>query len=215
MKKVFFFIGVIFFSELSFSQSEKKNILTFSGIEPIFSKRFNLGYIREINEKIWLGTSVGISQNIIGPVEEEYKNHRAFEIRPEVLYSLAPKTKAKHFVSLEGYYINVNKNIFEGRYFQKEGYTFAFDFANYRRKTTGLNLNYSCLLNFNSSGNFGLMPKIGFGLRNNMVEYYNVQNPREVENGIDDITLGFKNQRTQGSTTGAAFVMDVKLFYRF
>ncbi|MGN7866116.1 hypothetical protein [Chryseobacterium sp. 22458] len=208
----------IFFSffETVYAQSDDyKSIFTVSAFAPFRDQRYNIGYMRKINERWWVGTELAYGTDKITPVTIstfEGKN-RIFEIRPEVFYSLAPQSRLKHFVSAEVFYLNQTGKNISGKYYDENEVYYSFSSADYKRTKYGLNINYSILLHKESSW-FGFMPKIGFGIRQKNVSYTNMTGKEEDYAPTDGLPFDYRSNR-QGSNLSFNFNVDMKFIFKF
>ncbi|WP_185287251.1 hypothetical protein [Chryseobacterium lactis] len=215
MKKKLLLLAFFSFFTTIYAQSDYKSILTVSAFTPFRDQRYNVGYMRKINERWWIGGELGYGTDKITPVNIgnfEGKN-RIFEIKPEVFYSLAPQSRLKHFVSAEAFYLQQTGKDVSGTYYDENDVYYSFSSADYKRTKYGLNINYSILLHKESSW-FGFMPKIGFGIRQRNVSYTNMTG-REVDDAPRD-GLPFDYQlNQQGSNLGFNFNVDMKIIFKF
>ncbi len=210
---LFVFLG---FFKTTYAQSDDyKSILTVSAFAPFRDQRYNIGYMRKINERWWVGSEVAYGTDKIIPVNMghfEGKN-RVFEIKPEVFYSLAPQSRLKHFVSAEAFYLNQTGKNISGKYYDENDVYYSFSSADYKRTKYGLNINYSILLHKESSW-FGFMPKIGFGIRQKNISYTHMTGKEEDDAPIDGLPFDYHSNR-QGSNLRFNFNIDMKFIFKF
>ncbi len=216
MKKFLLLIFICLLSSPFSAQSEEyKSIITVSSFSPFRDQRYNVGYMRKVSERWWIGTEVAYGANGMTPINIgnfEGKN-RIFEIRPEVFYSLAPQSRLKHFVSAEAFYLNqVGKGV-TGNYYDRNEDYYSFSSADYKRIKYGLNINYSILLHKETSW-FGFMPKIGFGLRHRDISYTNTIDKMPADPPIDGLPFDYHLNR-EGSDLLFNFNIDMKLIFKF
>lgn len=100
-------ICLLAFSQLMFSQEEKKSFVTFSLLKPglSFAPRLVVGYMRQINERSWLGLEAGYGSDGLRLDERTKDNYRGFEIRPEFYYDTKGSERTKHFLTFALFYI--------------------------------------------------------------------------------------------------------------
>jgi hypothetical protein len=216
MKKNLLLIFILTLSNQFSAQSEDfKSIITVSTFSPFRDQRYNVGYMRKLSERWWIGTELAYGANGITPINTgsfEGKN-RIFEIRPEVFYSLAPQSRLKHFVSAEAFYLNhVGKGI-SGNYYDRNDEYYYFNSADYKREKYGLNINYSILLHRETSW-FGFMPKIGFGIRQRNISYKNMVDKMPGAPPVDGLPFDYQINH-EGSNFGFNFNIDMKLIFKF
>lgn len=215
MKKKLLLLAFFSFFTTIYAQSDYKSILTVSAFTPFRDQRYNVGYMRKIDERWWIGGELGYGTDKITPVSIgnfEGKN-RIFEIKPEVFYSLAPQSRLKHFVSAEAFYLQQTGKDVSGMYYDENNVYYSFSSADYKRTKYGLNINYSILIHKESSW-FGIMPKIGFGIRQRNVSYTNMTG-REVDDAPrDGLPFDYQLNR-QGSNLGFNFNVDMKIIFKF
>jgi hypothetical protein len=228
MKSNFLLIVLlILFGSHSFAQEkierEFNSIITFSSFSPIvnYAPRWNLGYIRKIDKRYWLGLELGygskdISVNFAedgGWIKNDYK---IFEIKPELYFDLRPNSKLKHLLSVEFQYVNHTDKFNNSWYFDLNDKTYYnYDFADYKRIKYGINVNYNLILNITK--NLALMPKIGIGYRKRDVQYSNIVNRIEdeffeEEGFVAPDVNGFL--RDNGDIGGFNFNLDLRIIYK-
>jgi hypothetical protein len=228
MKSNFLLIVLlILFGSHSFAQEkierEFNSIITFSSFSPIvnYAPRWNLGYIRKIDKRYWLGLELGygskdISVNFAedgGWIKNDYK---IFEIKPELYFDLRPNSKLKHLLSVEFQYVNHTDKFNNSWYFDLNDKTYYnYDFADYKRIKYGINVNYNLILNITK--NLALMPKIGIGYRKRDVQYSNTVNRIEdeffeEEGFVAPDVNGFL--RDNGDIGGFNFNLDLRIIYK-
>uniref|UniRef100_UPI004049AA76 hypothetical protein n=2 Tax=Flavobacterium sp. TaxID=239 RepID=UPI004049AA76 len=228
MKSNFLLIVLlILFGSHSFAQEkierEFNSIITFSSFSPIvnYAPRWNLGYIRKIDKRYWLGLELGygskdISVNFAedgGWIKNDYK---IFEIKPELYFDLRPNSKLKHLLSVEFQYVNHTDKFNNSWYFDLNDKTYYnYDFADYKRIKYGINVNYNLI--FNITKNLALMPKIGIGYRKRDVQYSNIVNRIEdeffeKEGFVAPDVNGFL--RDNGDIGGFNFNLDLRIIYK-
>ncbi|MFD2907628.1 hypothetical protein ACFSX9_02660 [Flavobacterium ardleyense] len=230
MKSSYILISfVILFTNFTFAQEksidEFNSIITLSTFSPIvnYAPRWNLGYIRKIDKRYWLGFELGygnknISVNFAekgGYIKNDYK---IFEIKPEIYYDLKPKSKLKHLLSLEFQYVKHTDKFNNSWYYDLDSKTyFKFDSAEYQRIKYGIGINYNLI--YNITKNLALLQKAGIGFRKRDVLYSNVINRIEDENfeepdsSVIPVSNGFL--RDNGINNSFNFNLDLKIIYKF
>lgn len=216
MKKILLlFTFFSFFETVSAQSNDYKSILTVSAFAPFRDQRYNIGYMRKIAERWWVGTELAYGSNGITPVDIgnfEGKN-KIFEIKPEVFYSLLPQSRLKHFVSAEVFYLNQKGKNVSGNYYDQNDVYYSFSSADYERTKYGLNINYSILLHKESSW-FGFMPKIGFGIRQRKIAYTNMTGKTEDYPPTDGLPFDYRLNE-EGSNLRFNFNVDMKFIIKF
>lgn len=230
MKSNFLLIALlILFGSHSLAQEkierEYNSIITFSTFSPIvnYAPRWNLGYIRKIEKRYWLGVEIGYgNQNLSVNFAEEggwiKKDYKIFEIKPEIYYDLRPKSNLKHLLSLELQYLNHLDNFKNSWYYNLENKTYyRYDLADYQRVKYGVNINYSLI--YNITKKLAIMQKTGIGFRQRNVKYSNIINKIEDENfeESDVILVPVSNGflRDNGINNSFNFNLDLKIIYKF
>lgn len=216
MKKFLLLIFICVLSSQFSAQSEDlKSIITVSTFSPFRDQRYNIGYMRKLSERWWIGTELAYGANDLTPVDIgnfEGKNW-IFEIRPEVFYSLAPQSRLKHLVSAEVFYMNQDGKDVSGNYYDRNDDYYFFNSADYKREKYGLNINYSILLHRATSW-FGFMPKIGLGIRQRNISYKNMIDKIPRDPPIDGLPFDYQLNH-EGSNLGFNFNIDMKLIFKF
>ncbi|MFY1045589.1 hypothetical protein [Chryseobacterium sp. GP-SGM7] len=216
MKKYLLLVFIYVFSSPFFAQSgDYKSMITVSVFAPLRDQRYNVGYIRKLSERWWIGGEVAYGTDGLTPIKigDFDGKSRIFEIRPEVFYSLAPQSRLKHFVSAEAFYLNhFGKNV-SGNYYDRNEDYYSFTSSNYNRIKYGFNINYSILLHKKTSW-FGFMPKIGFGLRQRKISYTNMDGKMPNDPPIDGLPFDYLLNH-EGSDLLFNFNIDMKLIFKF
>jgi len=219
---IFFFTNSIFSQEKT---NDFKSIATFSIFSPTISyaPRWNLGFIRKIEKRYWIGLEIGYgNQNLSVNFAEEggwIKNdYKIFEIKPEIYYDLRPKSNLKHLLSLELQYLNHSDKFNNSWYYDIENKTYyKYDLADYQRNKYGVNINYSLI--YNITKKLALMQKTGIGFRQRNVKYSDIINKIEDEyfEESDVILVPVSNGflRDNGVNNSFNFNLDLKIIYKF
>ena len=221
---IFITISVKFYGQVV-NNEPTKSIVTFSLFTSTISyaPRWNVGYIKKISDRYWVGIDLGYGNknttiNFAKSSNWINDNYQLFEIRPEIYYDLNLKSKLKHLISAELFYIN-HKDNFKNSWFldTNENVYYKYDSADYSRIKYGLNLNYNIL--FNLSGKLALMQKVGIGFKHRNVTYTNIVN--KVEDQFHEATESFipvNNNafiKDSGIESGLNFNLELKLIYKF
>lgn len=212
MKTKIFLSLLLFGFTFGQAQEESKTIVTTGILTYVkFSPSVNLGVMHKVGDRVWLGAEGGIGVKV--NKFERGENYRYYEIRPEVFYDLRPNTKLKHLVSAELFYIKHNETFTNAKY-NLNNETYRFDRADYERTKIGGNINYTLMYYF--SDNFGVMQKVGLGVRNRNVEYSNVLGKAVSEfNGYPPFNEIGNYRYNAGSYTTVNFDLAFRLFYKF
>lgn len=219
----FLFLMLLSFANLNAQEKEenlKSGFITFNLTSPIFSyaPRWDIGYYKTLNQRFIVGIEAGYGNynstiNFATDNDILTEDYKLFEIRPEVIYIINPERKTKKFFSGEVYFIH-HTDAFTTSRFSEGNREFFFESADYRRIKYGFNLNYGMIINFTK--NFGMIPKLGMGLRFRSVKYLDIIGKSERFN--DDEGEGFPNIdgfiQHSGHQMGFNFVFDIKLFFR-
>lgn len=213
--KTLFFALFLSLSTFSFGQEEFKSMATFDFLTASMSQspRLNVGYIQKMNKNIWLGIDVGYGFGELdyGPITPKYQ---LFEIRPEIYYDLRPNTKLKHVLSFEGFYIH-HKDTFKNSSFEYRNQNYKYSKADYKRIKIGANLNYNLMYYFGKR--WGLMQKVGLGLRHRNTHYSNVEGLTEGDDddGLPILSEANNYKKNIGSAFGLNFNLAFRFFYKF
>jgi hypothetical protein len=216
MKK---FLSLLFIcvllSEFSAQSEDFKSIITVSTFSPFRDQRYNVGYMRKLSERWWIGAEVGYGSDGITPFDHnDFKGKfNMFEIRPEVFYSLNPNSRLKHMISAEVFYLNHKGDHVSGNYYDENDNYYSFGSADYKRTKTGLNINYSIMLHRESSW-FGFIPKIGFGIRQSDISYKNVIDREIAYEPTDGLPFQYLLNK-EGSNVRFNFNIDIKIIFKF
>ncbi|TXF79117.1 hypothetical protein [Chryseobacterium sp.] len=215
MKKLVLLIAAVFCGTANAQSSDYRNIVTVGTVSALASNRWTVGYMHELNEKIWLGAEVGVGARPIAfRMDDWITEFSSFEIRPEIYYSLAPDRKSKHFLSASLFYVNTQQHLKDGD-FSENGANYTYDETDYQKTKKGVGVNYSFLM-LKEGGRFGVMPKIGIGLPDVDIKYENTVGKTETQGPTDDFSLGLAGMNSDaGSHTRLNMYFDIKLFYRF
>ncbi|PIE50079.1 MAG: hypothetical protein CSA38_05230 [Flavobacteriales bacterium] len=221
MKKIGIFIGIglCFFGN---AQEKFQSLATLDVLTGSFSfnPRINAGFIQKIDERVWVGVDVGYGNaGLIGTNHRIRENYQLFEVRPEVYYDLRPSTKLKHLVSIEPFYIK-HTDTFKNSWFQQKGGNFGlpqnykYQQADYKRIKIGANINYNLLYYFGKR--FGLMQKVGIGIRNRNVQYNNIVGLEQDYSKHYSTELSGSNYRIKaGNEVGINLNLAFRFFYKF
>ncbi|MGX7666661.1 hypothetical protein [Flavobacterium pedocola] len=227
LKKLLFCISTLFTLMCNSQEqlnNEPKSIISLSLLTPTasYAPRWNIGYMRKLNERYWIGLDFGYGNNkiSINPAEEGgwiTDSYKLIEIRPEIYYDLRPKSKLKHLISVELFYI-YHKDEFEDNWYYdlNEKKYYEYDFANYKRIKYGTNINYNLIYYLGKK--IAFMQKVGIGFRKRNVEYSNIINKSESPNfeepdGGIIRTNGFI--KDNGISNAFNFNLDFKIIYKF
>lgn len=205
-------------SPLQVSEDQKQgnyhSVITVSSFAPFRDQRFNVGYMHQLNSRWWLGTEIAYGQKGMTPYnlgfEDDYK---IYEVKPELYYSLDPRSRLKHFLSAELSYLNHRSERTNAGYYDSSGEYYRFDAADFRRIRKGLSINYSILLHRESSW-FGFMPKVGIGIAHRSVRYHHVEGKQPDFEGPDDMRF-FPNFDREQSNMRLMVNVDMKFIFKF
>lgn len=190
------------------------SIITVSSFAPFRDQRFNVGYMHRLNSRWWLGTELAYGQKGMTPYNLGFDgDYRIYEIKPEVYYSLDPKSRLKHFLSAELYYLNHSSERKNAGYYDSAGQYYTYDSADFKRIRKGLSINYSILLHRESSW-FGFMPKVGIGIARRTIRYEHIQGKQFAFEGPDDLPFFPQFDREQ-SNMRLMVNVDMKFIFKF
>lgn len=195
-------------------QANYHSIITVSSFAPFRDQRFNVGYMHQLNSRWWLGTELAYGQKGMTPYNLGFEgDYRIYEIKPEVYYSLNPKSRLKHFLSAELSYLNHSSERTNAGYYDSSGEYYRFDAADFKRIRKGLSINYSILLHRESSW-FGFMPKVGLGIAHRSVRYDHVEGKQPSSEILDDMRF-FPNFDREQSNMRVMVNVDMKFIFKF
>lgn len=203
---------------------EIKNLITFSLISPtVYSEdRTQLGYYRKLKNRFFVGADIGFgSDDTIEAYPLKNKNHELLEIRPEIYFSLNDAShKLKRLLSLEFFHIK-HQAQFQSYAFREvtnEDKLTYYDSADYERVKYGVNCNYNVI--YHLGKRLSLMQSLGLGVKNRIVSFNNVKNPRIEEQNDGEswfpvfklFNFGGKNYLFEnGKSLRMNFYFDLKL----
>ena len=227
MKINFFYVLILLFAwqQISAQDTLRQNkivSLNVSSYALTETPRWTFGYTQKISKRWWAGIEAGYGSFWLSVHGRERdfltKDYNLFELRPSVYYDLRPKSKIKHLLSAELFYIHHTDHFTNEWYYDKSGTYYEYDSADYKRIKTGVNLNLNTI--FYLGKRFVLWQQIGGGIRNRKVSYGNMVDQRVSErfnDGEDHLDLfGFDNHiKKEGSYIGFNFNMSLKLAYIF
>ena len=197
--------------------------------------RYNIGYFYPINEKYKVGGTIGFGSNdilvgsdgnktwteIVGKPKDNYK---IFEIRPEIQKHFRRSRKTPHFIGLQFQYL-YHTEIFKERvrfYTAKEDYRVNADYGEFLRIKYGVLFEYGMQIHFNKNKSWGMVPKLGVGIKNRYVKYKNLKNVNRYpyDDWEGNMFIYFDLNPTNfyeytGTVIGLDMNFDLSLFYRF
>lgn len=217
MKKILLILLVS--CSLQAQETLHKNRLTVGLINQIeVAPRYNLGYFRDITEKISVGVTFGYGNYNIMYVQpaENTENYKLFEIRPEIMFFHRTTKKSPHYVSAEFFYIN-HTDRFSKSYYYKNNRDVFFDQANYQRTKMGLNINYGIVVSFNKNKRFGMIPEMGLGYKIRNVKFSNIINEKVSESESEGcFPYSSENMYHElGTIKNIHFNFNWRLYYKF
>ncbi|SEN08366.1 hypothetical protein [Chryseobacterium taichungense] len=203
-------------SSPSYGQKQERDhsIITISGLAPLRDQRWNIGYLHKLNKRWWIGAEVAYGQKGMTPYNLGFEgDFKVFEVKPELYYSLNPKSRLKHFISAEFSYLNHSSQRVNDGYYDTTGQYYNYTSADFKRIRKGLSINYSILLGRRSSW-FGFMPKVGLGIAHRNISYQHVEGKTLSYEPIDVLPFLPDMDREQ---SGLRFLVnaDVKFIFKF
>lgn len=213
----------LFQTQAQEQQIENKNMIYFD-IAPLIVKpsRVTFGYMRNINDRIFVGGEIGYSLfDGLGRMNEKSEGYEQIQYRFEVGYILSPTWRVHHFMSLDFQHINHTETLYDG-YFEGENKNqnggevyYDYDRVNYARLKNTFNINYGVFVYFNENKSVGVAPKIGLGVKIVDVEFTEAVNLREnSNNGWDIFNFGNRYER-EGSDVLPNVNFQVRFFFKF
>ena len=204
--------------------NEKNNYLNLNLISPTYSysPRWNVGYHRVLDKHFIMGAEIGFGSygtTINGAADADWieDQYFSFEISPELKYVINPDKKTKMFTSVDLFYINHSDNLKDRTYADQTDMNFyRYESADYLRHKFGLNLNYGFIINF--SDKFGLIPKIGLGVKMRDVKFSNIKNP-VVDNNYEESDSYFPTSNdfltVEGFHTNVNFNFELQFYFKY
>lgn len=198
--------------------------------------RYDVGYFYSLNNNYKIGITVGYGSNatllrsvgnktwteIAGKPQQDFK---VIEFRPEIQKHFRTDKKTSHFIGLQAQFLKHTDHFANGvKYITAdEIYSVRAKSAHFSRTKFGLLFEYGMQIHFNESRNFGLIPKIGVGVKNRYVKYHNLVDPVFSEannNGETQMFFYFNDSQANfykysGTYVGFDMNFDLSLFYRF
>lgn len=185
--KSFLILGFIVISSLAQSQkekseeviSQKNHTITVNVLSPtvFLTPRIAVGYYYKLNSTYKVGLEIGYGNNSIDLYEGNQlssNQYRSYHIKPEIFYILNSERKSPKFISLDAEF--VRHTDFDARttvYNYDSNQSYYYENADYTRTKISINANYGMFVYFNSEKTFGMMPKIGIGMKYRSVSYDN------------------------------------------
>ena len=226
MKRILLLLILVIEINSVFGQTtnEKNNYLNLNLVSPTFSyvPRWNVGYHRVLDEHFIVGTEVGFgsygtSINDAADADWIQDQYFSFKFSPELKYIINSLEKTKMLISADLFYVYHSDNLKDRTYADQADMNFyRYESADYQRQKFGLNLNYGFILNF--SDTFGLMPKIGLGVKTRDVEFSNIKNP-VVNNSFREPDTFFPTINdfltVEGLHTNVNFNFELQFYFKY
>ena len=200
---------------IQFSHLENKSFLTIDLLSSlnVFSPRYKVGYIKNINSKWKIGINLGYGNKDISfthSLSHFEDNFRIWEIRPEIYKILKRKDKTINYISTELYYIN-HQDVFHNRYYYPiKGGEISYDQTDYLREKYGFNINLGKFINYRKNLKINLYSGIGLRMRN--VTFNNVINPRNTVTFVDMFDFNQYKEK-EGLDFGLSYSLGLKLLF--
>ena len=202
-------------NDIRISQLKQESFLTVDLLSSlnVFSPRYKVGYIRDINSKWKIGFNLGYGNkniSITHSLSHFNDNLKIWEIRPEIYNVLKRNDKTIKYVSAEFYYIN-HKDVFNDRYFYPvKGGEISYDQTDYLREKYGFNLNIGEIIYYQK--NFKINIYAGLGLRMRNVTFSNIVNPRNTQTFVDMFDFNQYKEK-EGLDFGLSYSLGLKLLF--
>lgn len=192
--------------------------------------RYSASYFYTLNEKYKVGATIAYGSNagnktwteIVGKPQQDFQ---VFEIRPEIQKYFRRNKKTPHFIGLQAQYLNHTDRFDNGvRYITSdENYLVRAKSGNFSRTKLGLLFVYGMQIHFNEEKSFGVIPKIGVGIKKRYVKYDNLVDPiitKRSNNGETQMFIYFDDAHSDfyeysGTVIGFDMNLDLSVFYRF
>ena len=202
---------------------ENKNAITFD-IAPLIVQpsRVSLGYMRNLNERIFVAGELGhsFSENW-GKENGKTENYNLNQLRLEVGYILTPSWQVHHFLSFDYQHINHKETLYDGffesEYLNSNGNEifYTYNKINYHRLKNTFNINYGVMVYFSDARKVGVIPKVGLGLNIVDTKFTNAVNLQQDEDQDKGWFYVASRYEKEGDEFIANFNFQVKFFYKF
>lgn len=198
--------------------------------------KYSVSYFYTLNQKYKIGATLAYGSNaiIIGNVGNKtwteivgkpQQDYQVFEIRPEIQKYFRIHKKTPHFIGLQAQYLHHTDRFDNGvRYnTSDERYFVRAKSGDFTRTKLGLLFVYGMQIHFNDAKSFGMVPKIGVGIKNRYVKYDNLVDPVIAErynDGETQMFIYFDDAHSDfyeysGTVLGFDMNFDLSVFYRF
>lgn len=192
--------------------------------------RYSVSYFYNLNEKYKVGATISYGSNagnktwteIVGKPKQDYQ---VFEFRPEIQKYFRIHKKTPHFIGLQAQYLlHTDEFSYGVRYYTSdENYLVRAKSGDFTRTKVSLLFEYGMQIHFNKEKSFGIVPKIGVGIKNRYVKYDNLIDPIITErnnNGETQMFIYFDDAHSDfyeysGTVIGFDMNLDISVFYRF
>lgn len=198
--------------------------------------RYNVGYFYSLNEKYKIGFTLGFGSNgmLLGNVGNKtwteivgkpQQNFTIFEFKPEIQKHFRLNKKTTHFIGLQAQFLKHTDHFANRVNFitADEMYSVRAKSGDFSRTKLGLLFDYGMQIHLNKMKNFGLVPKIGVGIKSRYVKYDNLTDPiytQRTNDGETQMFFYFDDSQANfykysGTYIGFDMSFDLSLFYRF
>ena len=220
MKNIIILITIVLTSSFLTAQNDidikpnNESYFTIDLISPfyinqeVFTPRWRLGYIKNLNSKYKIGIDFGYGNKSISVISADDK-YKLWEIRPELYYILNPERKTLKYFALELFYLNQNQKFTSETYLSETDGYLRYDSADYKRNKFGVIPKFGMFINISNRIGLNIYTGIGIKIRNN--DYSNVLNAEEIIDFQEHISPYFREEGTQ---LGIEFSLGLKLYYR-
>lgn len=194
------------------SFTTKESYITFDVFSSlnVFSPRWRVGYIKNINPKWKVGLNLGYGYKNISYtyfLDHFEENFKLWELRPEVYKVYKRNEKVVRYLSVELYYINHKDVFYDTYYYPKGGGEISYDKTDYKRDKYGFNFNVGEFVNIRK--HFGLNIYAGMGLRMRHVSFTNIVDSRPSETFVDMFDFNEYREK-EGLDFGLSYSIGVK-----
>src|SRR5690606_30457469 len=148
--------------------------------------------------------------------------HNAQRVRPEIQKYFRIHKKTPHFIGLQAQYLlHTDEFSYGVRYYTSdENYLVRAKSGDFTRTKVSLLFEYGMQIHFNKEKSFGIVPKIGVGIKNRYVKYDNLIDPIITErnnNGETQMFIYFDDAHSDfyeysGTVIGFDMNLDISVF---
>jgi hypothetical protein len=201
-------------SQDSLVQAQSRSIWISLDLPPIldpYSPRYRLGLLTSLSDDILASLHLGIGgADFVVPKESMGSDYQFFEIRPEIRYLLHNQPGFQFFSSLEPFFLS-HRDHYQNMSFYDGQDHYTYDFADFSRMKTGLNLKMGILAYF---GSMGIEFYCGGGVAHRVTSFDNLVNLEKDNDSYSGGWLWSDFRHFRGNKTYPNLTGGIRLLYR-